>query len=181
MATYDRQIGGDYWSANAARQRILEQSAPFLRAGREAAAQAQSRASIATLSGATNPALQRDAAAAAAAAQRPFLQQAASMQAQATEAAIQREEQRRRAASDQVGRTVGQVLSAGGQIVGTLMPALAPAGGAASMLGQAIGGQQMGSEAEPQTSPRRRRPPGAIGGSMGSELIDPWAAQRGGY
>ena len=26
-----------------------------------------------------------------------------------------------------------------------------------------------------------RRPPGAIGGRMGSELIDPWAATRGGY
>ena len=180
MAYYDTRIAPDYWSAQAARRRILEQSAPYIRAGREAAAQAQSRATIGSLSGAYNPGGARRAAEAALTAQRPYLMQAASAQAQATEQALERERMRREEESRKGERMLGGLLSAGGQILGTVMPALAPAGGLASAAGQAIGGQPMGGGAEQQEQARRRRP-GAIGGRMGSELIDPWAATRGGY
>jgi hypothetical protein len=93
---------------------------------------------------------------------------------QERERAIQEQE---RTAQQRLG---GSLLSAGGQILGTIMPAFAPVGGLASAAGQAIGGQPMSAGAEQPEQVRRRRP-GAIGGRMGSELIDPWAAQRGGY
>jgi hypothetical protein len=94
---------------------------------------------------------------------------------QERERAIQEQE---RTAQQRLG---GSLLSAGGQILGTIMPAFAPAAGLATAAGQAIGGQPMLMGVEQQPEQPRRRRPGVIGGRMGSELIDPWSAQRGGY
>lgn len=164
-----------------ARQRVLEQAQPYSRAAQQAASEARSTAMMGAASGTVNPLLAtRRAVRAASAAREPFLAQ----QAAAVSRATQMEQERERAIQEQERtaqqRLGGSLLSAGGQILGTIMPAFAPVGGLASAAGQAIGGQPMGGEAEQPAQPRRRRP-GAIGGRMGSELIDPWAATRGGY
>jgi hypothetical protein len=165
-----------------ARQRVLEQAQPYSRAAQQAASEARSTALIGAASGTVNPLLAaRRATRAASAAREPFLAQ----QAAAVSRATQMEQERERAIQEQERtaqqRLGGSLLSAGGQILGTVMPAFAPAAGLATAAGQAIGGQPMLMGVEQQPEQPRRRRPGAIGGRMGSELIDPWAAQRGGY
>jgi len=164
-----------------ARQRVLEQAQPYSRAAQQAASEARSTALMGAVSGTVNPLLAtRRAVRAASAAREPFLAQQAAAVSRATQVEQEREraiQEQERTAQQRLG---GSLLSAGGQILGTIMPAFAPVGGLASAAGQAIGGQPMGGGAEQPEQARRRRP-GAIGGRMGSELIDPWAAQRGGY
>ena len=165
-----------------ARQRVLEQAQPYSRAAQQAASEARSTALMGAASGTVNPLLAtRRATRAASAAREPFLAQ----QAAAVSRATQMEQERERAIQEQERtaqqRLGGSLLSAGGQILGTIMPAFAPAAGLATAAGQAIGGQPMLMGVEQQPEQPRRRRPGVIGGRMGSELIDPWAAQRGGY
>jgi len=209
-----------------ARQRVLEQAQPYSRAAQQAASEARSTALMGAASGTVNPLLAtRRATRAASAAREPFLAQQAAAVSRATQVEQEREraiQEQERTAQQRLG---GSLLSAGGQILGTIMPAFAPAAGLATAAGQAIGGQQAGAgiaglmqQMQPGQTPRAqtqtaqpstplagmsaeqaqetidarraqrmaataaaRRPPGAIGGRMGSELIDPWAAQRGGY
>lgn len=115
---------------------------PFERARREAGQQAMGQA--ATLAGSNPFAAQRMGIDAGSRAMGRIAGDRAQAEAQMIVQQQQAAEMRKREEEARMRQMVGGLVGGAGQVLGTIMPAFAPAAGAANAVGGMIGGQPMG-------------------------------------
>jgi hypothetical protein len=176
--------GETFEQQRAQDQRMAALAAPYDQAVRQAQGDAMQQANAMQQRSGNVFLGRRTASTMAQRATAPILAQRAAAQSQQVQREIDYERARREAERNRAQQLLGGLISAGGQVLGTVMPAFAPAAGAASAVGGMIGGNPqaaaglgglggmlMGQQAQQgqpaQTAPMMPQPPG--GATIGQQ------------
>jgi hypothetical protein len=132
--------GETFEQQRAQDQRMAALAAPYDQAVRQAQGDAMQQANAAAQRSGNVFLGRRTASTMAQRATAPILAQRAAAQSAQVQREIDYERARREAERNRAQQLLGGLISAGGQVLGTVMPAFAPAAGAASAVGGMIGG-----------------------------------------